>query len=52
MHPLFPSASQLTETIIAAAIEVHRTMGPGLLESVYEWCLTNELQLRGVATCN
>ena len=52
MHPLFPSASQLTETIIAAAIEVHRTMGPGLLESVYEWCLTNELKLRGAASCN
>ena len=39
MHPLFDKASGLTESIIAAAIEVHRTIGPGLLESVYEWCL-------------
>jgi GxxExxY protein len=52
MHPLFSKATQLTESIIAAAIEVHRAMGPGLLESIYEWCLINELQLRGVACCN
>jgi PD-(D/E)XK nuclease superfamily len=37
MHPLYPKAAKLTETIIAAAIEVHKTMGPGLLESIYEW---------------
>ena len=36
MHPLFPKASALTETIIAAAIEVHRDKGPGLIESIYE----------------
>jgi GxxExxY protein len=52
MHPLFQKASQLTETIIAAAIEVHKTMGPGLLESIYEWCLIRELELRGVSCCN
>ena len=39
MHPLFEKASGLTESIIAAAIEVHRNMGPGLIESIYEWCL-------------
>ena len=39
MHPLFGKASGLTETIIAAAIEVHRRIGPGLIESIYEWCL-------------
>jgi hypothetical protein len=39
MHPLFEKASGLTETIIAAAIEVHRDKGPGLIESIYEWCL-------------
>ena len=36
----------LTETIIAAAIEVHRDKGPGLIESIYEWCLLHELGLR------
>src|SRR5213083_1553896 len=50
MHPLFDRASGLTETIIAAAIEVHRNKGPGLIESIYEWCLTKEFELRGL-TC-
>ena len=36
----------LTEAIIGAAIEVHREMGPGLLESVYQKCLVHELRLR------
>lgn len=47
MHPLFDKASALTGEIISAAIEVHRTMGPGLAESIYEWCLLKELELRG-----
>jgi GxxExxY protein len=38
----------LTETIIGAAIEVHRLLGPGLLESIYEEALCIELTLRGV----
>ena len=38
----------LTSEIIAAAIDVHRALGPGLLESVYEECLCRELQLRGI----
>jgi GxxExxY protein len=38
----------LTETIIGAAIEVHRVLGPGLLESIYEACLCHELALRGI----
>lgn len=38
----------LTEEIIGAAIEVHRHLGPGLLESVYEDCLCHELHLRGM----
>ncbi len=46
MHLLFPKADRLTAEIIAAAIEVHRDKGPGLVESVYEWCLTKELELR------
>lgn len=48
MHPLFEKASGLTETIINAAIEVHRDKGPGLIESIYEWCLITELELRGL----
>ena len=48
MHPQFQKASGLTETIIAAAIEVHRDKGPGLIESIYEWCLVKELELRGL----
>jgi GxxExxY protein len=46
MHPLFEKASGLTEHLIAAAIEVHRDKGPGLIESIYEWCLVKELGLR------
>jgi GxxExxY protein len=48
MHPLFEKASGLTETIIGAVIEVHRNKGPGLIESIYEWCLLKELGLRGL----
>ena len=47
-HPLFEKVSTLTGTIIAAAIEVRRDKGPGLIESIYEWCLTKELGLRDV----
>ena len=39
---------ELTDKIIGAAIEVHRILGPGLLESIYEEALTIELQLRGL----
>ena len=38
-----------TEPIIGAAIEVHRLLGPGLLESAYEECLCHELHLRGLS---
>jgi GxxExxY protein len=41
-------ASLLTGRIIAAAIEVHRYLGPGLLESAYEQCLCRELHHRGI----
>jgi GxxExxY protein len=40
---------QLTQRIIGAAIEVHRDLGPRLLESAYEHCLCHELHLRGLA---
>ncbi|MBX3292347.1 MAG: GxxExxY protein [Acidobacteria bacterium] len=39
----------LTQKIIGAAIEVHRTLGPGLLESIYEEALCHEFDLRGIA---
>ncbi|HNT76650.1 MAG TPA: GxxExxY protein [Anaerolineae bacterium] len=40
---------ELTDKIIGAAIEVHRHLGPGLLESVYQACLAHELALRGIS---
>ena len=40
--------NQLSSQIIGAAIEVHKTLGPGLLESAYEKCLCHELKLRGL----
>jgi GxxExxY protein len=40
--------NRVTEAIIGAAIEVHKTLGPGLLESAYEQCLCRELELRGI----
>ena len=40
---------KLTEEIIGAAIEVHRELGPGLLESAYEECLCHELHLRRIS---
>jgi GxxExxY protein len=52
MHRLYERACGLTATIIAAAIEVHRDKGPGLLESIYEWCLIKELELRGLSCSN
>lgn len=39
---------ELTGEIIAAAIEVHKQLGPGLLESAYETCLAHELMLRKI----
>ena len=41
--------NQLTEQIIGAGIEVHRELGPGLLESAYQRALANELRLRGIS---
>ena len=37
-----------SDTVIGACIEVHRHLGPGLLESAYEQCLVHELALRGL----
>ncbi len=40
--------NEMTERIIGCAIDVHRVLGPGLLESMYEECMVVELQLRGL----
>src|SRR2546428_813291 len=52
MHPLFKKADELSHAVIGAAIEVHRLKGPGLIESIYEKCLTRELFLRNIAAVN
>jgi GxxExxY protein len=41
--------NKLTSEVIGAAIEVHKALGPGLLESAYEECLCRELDLRKIA---
>jgi len=45
---MIPHVNELTHEIIGAAIEVHRSLGPGLLESAYQACLCRELSLRGI----
>ena len=40
--------NQITHDVIGAAIDVHRALGPGLLESAYHECLCRELLLRGI----
>jgi GxxExxY protein len=43
------SFNELTERVIGACIEIHRALGPGLLESAYEECLCHELSIAGIA---
>lgn len=43
------NADKVSHEVIGAAIEVHRTVGPGLLESIYEECLAHELRLRNLS---
>jgi GxxExxY protein len=40
---------ELSNRVIGCAIEVHRALGPGLLESTYEQCLAHEMRLNGIA---
>jgi len=46
VNSLFDVRQDITQRVIGAAIEVHRQLGPGLLESAYEQCLSHELQIR------
>src|SRR5712692_6939140 len=48
MHPLYEKADKLSQTVIGAAIEVHRQKGSGLIESIYERCMLRELELRSI----
>lgn len=48
MHAKFHRAGRWTGETIAAAIEVHREVGPGLMEAVYQACLARELGVRSV----
>ncbi len=49
MIPTKKYLNELTYKVIGCAIEVHKHLGPGLLESVYEKCFVKELELRGIA---
>lgn len=48
-EPLPPETESLAKIVVDAAYKVHTTLGPGLLESIYEKCLAHELRQRGVS---
>ena len=48
MHPEAKRLNDLSERIIGAAIDVHRALGPGLLEAPYEECVCHDLEKRGL----
>ena len=48
LQPLPPDPDPLSRVIVDSAFKVHKTLGPGLLESVYEHCLCHEFRCRGV----
>lgn len=48
MEERWATMRELTEDVIGSAVEVHRALGPGLLESTYEECLCRELALRSI----
>jgi GxxExxY protein len=52
MHPKYEKADAISKRVIGAAIEVHRRMGPGLIESIYEKCLMREIELEGMVAKN
>ena len=47
-EPIPPETERIAKEIVDAAVAVHRALGPGLLESVYEACLDHELGSRGI----
>src|SRR5437879_7737127 len=47
-QPMPTPINDLSQALIGAAIEVHRTLGPGLLESAYDQCLSHEFSLRKI----
>jgi GxxExxY protein len=47
-EPIPPETERIAAVVVDAAFKVHRSLGPGLLESVYELCLAHELRLRGI----
>lgn len=50
MHdPIAPEIERLASVVVDSSMSVHRALGPGLLESVYEICLCHELATRGVS---
>ncbi len=49
-EPIAESVERIGSAVVDAALTVHRTLGPGLLESVYETCLVEELRQRGLTT--
>ena len=44
----FKNIDELSDAVIKAATEVHQIIGPGMMESVYQECLSHELKLRGI----
>ena len=47
-EPIPDKTNQLSAVIVDSALTVHKTLGPGLLERIYEQCLIHELTLRGL----
>ncbi|MBT8046368.1 MAG: GxxExxY protein, partial [Pontiella sp.] len=52
MHPLYEKANALSYKVIGAALEVHKEMGSGLYEAIYEKCLMHEMDLQGIPARN
>ena len=48
MIPIPPETNRIAHEIVVAAYRVHKTLGPGLLESAYEACVAHELNLRNI----
>jgi len=48
-EPVSAAVNQIGRSVMDAAFTVHRTLGPGLLESVYEACLAEELRRAGLS---